>query len=176
MKDIPPTLWPRRGQEIFDSAKRDYGIVNNPPKSLDGDWSSMPIDVRGSTREAVADYLTLLGAASVRLQEYDADLYLAGETDPVRELVKLNWSHLYGNQELEPDEIVQTFTQMVWAVMKHKPAEQANAPDPFASADEVREQQIRDEVFIEMEENRQAAEKEANRAAFQRDADGFYAE
>jgi hypothetical protein len=176
MKDIPPTLWSRRGQAIFDSARTDYHIVNSAAKSLDGaDWSSMPIDVRSSTPSAVYDYLQLLGAASVRLQEYDCDLYLAGETDPVRELVKLNWGHLYGNQELEPDEVVSTFRKMVMAVLTHRPAEQANAPDPFYRPEhDAKERAINDAVWLEMQEQEAAAQQESQRRANQKDADGFY--
>lgn len=179
MGDTPPTLWSRKGQAIFDSAKKDFGITNNGATSLDGNWSTLALDVRGSTRDAVLEYLTFLGAASVRLQPYDCDLFLANETDDVKALVQLNWSRLYSGQELEPDEIVTAFTQMVLAVMTHKPEQKAQF-DPDSEYDLngnfIGRREIRDAAFIEMEEARQAQEREASRAANQRDADGFYAE
>jgi hypothetical protein len=74
---------------------------------------------------------------------------------------------------------VQTFTGMLMAVMTHKPVEKIQG-DPDSEYDlngnYIGRREIRDAAFIEMEENRQAVERETQRAANQRDADGFYYE
>ncbi len=163
--DTPPTLSHRKGQAHFESAKKDFGITIRSAREINPTWSQLSLDVSGSTPTDVYTFCQITHVASVTLQPADAEMYLAGETPLVRDMVKNNFPRFF-SQELEPSEITEAFKRAVMACVTYTPPVK-KVDDPESHYDlngNYRgDRATRDAAYIEVQRQQEAAEKEAAR-------------
>jgi len=164
MGDTPEPLWARRGAEVRAAAARDYSIQINQARPLGGDYLQMSADVTRSTKAGVYEFCQASAVVAVTLQPNDLPLYFS---DHVLEMVRANFPHFKADlTDMPPHSIVEVCNQIGLAILRHNPIVTKNDPDPFyRESDKDRQEKIlRDEVWLEMEQQKDAQEKEAARA------------